>query len=60
MSKILIIEDEKEINMLLSNVVQSNGYTADTAFDGLGGLQLALEKDYSLILLDLILHYKAF
>ena len=58
MSKILIVEDDKEINALLSNVVQSNDYRADTSFDGFSGLQMALEKDYGLILLDLMLPYK--
>lgn len=58
MSRILIVEDDKEINALLSNVAQSNGYMTDASFDGLSGLQMALEKEYDLVLLDLMLPHK--
>ncbi len=58
MPEILIIEDDKEISMLLSSILQSDGYAVDTAFHGLDGLRMALETDYSLILMDLMLPYK--
>lgn len=58
MYPILIIEDDKEINTLLSSITKSNGYNVDNAFDGISGLKMALEQDYSLILLDLMLPLK--
>ena len=55
---LLIIEDDKMINSLLGRVLQDNGYETESAFDGAEGLKLALEKNYELILLDLMLPQK--
>ena len=54
----VIIEDDKMINSLLGRVLQDNGYETESAFDGAEGLKLALEKNYELILLDLMLPQK--
>ncbi len=55
MTKILIIEDDATINGLLRNILQTNGYEADSAHEGKEGLNKAEQIDYSLILLDLML-----
>lgn len=55
---ILVIEDDQMINNLLCKVLTDNGFETDSALDGEDGLAKALEKDYELILLDLMLPKK--
>ena len=54
-SRILIIEDEKNISNLLKLELTHANYECDQAFDGESGLNKALNQDYELILLDLML-----
>lgn len=56
--KILIIEDDADIRRLLSKVLEAQGYGTETARNGLDGLSRALEGDFSLIVLDLMLPLK--
>jgi len=55
MKKILIIEDEKSIGQLLRNFLENAGYEVELASDGLEGLEKFQNKDYQLILLDVML-----
>lgn len=55
MSKILIIEDEAAIADLEKDYLEMNGFDAQTCSDGALGTQMALEGDYNLIILDLML-----
>ena len=55
MSKILIIEDEKAIVDLISMGLRANGYDIDFALDGETGADYIMERDYDLILLDIML-----
>ena len=55
---ILVIEDDVMINNLLCKVLSDNGFETDSAPDGEEGLSKALEKDYELILLDLMMPKK--
>ena len=57
--KILVIEDDKEISDMLLDFLSKNGFIAEIAHDGLLGLKQAASKDYSLILLDLMLPFKS-
>lgn len=52
---ILIIEDEKNMSNLLKLELTHSGYQCEQAFDGETGLNNALDNDYELILLDLML-----
>ena len=52
--KILIIEDDVEINDMLRILLRQNGYQTISAFSGTEGI-LAHGKEFSLILLDLML-----
>lgn len=52
---ILIIEDEKNMSNLLRLELTHANYRCDQAFDGETGLTKALNQDYELILLDLML-----
>jgi len=55
MQKILIIEDEKGISEFLTEGLSEENYVVDTAFDGLSGLQKALQNTYDIILMDWML-----
>lgn len=58
MVQILIIEDDLEINRLLSEYLSENGYQVISNYDGLQVEQYLKEKEVSMILLDLMLPYK--
>ncbi len=55
MCKLLVIEDDKTVNELLCENLTQLGYEVDSALDGEQGLVRALEQDYALILLDVML-----
>ncbi|MGL5756195.1 MAG: response regulator transcription factor [Paraclostridium sp.] len=55
MYKILIIEDEENIASFINMELSYEGYKVDTANDGKEGLNKALENDYDMIILDLML-----
>lgn len=55
MKKILIIEDESSIAKLLSYNIEQEGYETITFMDGEEGFKRALDNDFDLILLDLML-----
>lgn len=55
MKKILIIEDESSIAKLLSYNIEQEGYQTETVMDGKEGFTEALENEYDLIVLDLML-----
>ena len=55
MQHILIIEDEESLADFLELELKYEGYKVDIQFDGRKGLETALETNYDLILLDLML-----
>lgn len=55
MKKILIIEDEKNISSFVKMELEFEGYITRVIEDGKQGLDEAINKDYDLILLDLML-----
>ncbi|EKQ53284.1 MULTISPECIES: response regulator transcription factor [unclassified Clostridium] len=58
MKKILIIEDDELIAELEKDYLEINGFETEIARNGDMGLELALNKDFDLILLDLMLPSK--
>lgn len=52
---ILVVEDEDRIRKLITMYLGREGFQTAEAADGQEGLQLALENDYALIILDLML-----
>lgn len=54
-TKILIIEDEIEIQNILKELLIDAGYAVDVASDGLEGITSFRQKKYDLVLLDLML-----
>ena len=55
MAKLLVIEDDVEINGLLVRLLRDKGYDVDTAFSGSEGGMILERNTYDLILLDLML-----
>jgi len=55
LQRILIIEDEESLADFLELELKYEGYKVDIQFDGRKGLEAALETNYDLILLDLML-----
>ena len=53
--KILLVEDEAGIAMLIRRGLSNANYAVETAADGAVGLEMALENTYSLIILDVML-----
>ena len=53
--RILIIEDDEEIQRLLKRALTYQGYIVDTALSGKAGLKLASEQRPDLVILDLML-----
>ena len=53
--KILVIEDDREIEELLQFFLEDNGYQVAIARDGLEGITMFREGGFSLILLDIML-----
>ena len=55
MSRILIVEDERAIADIVAFNLNRENYETETALDGTKGLSMALEQDFDLILLDVML-----
>ena len=59
MDKILIIEDNKDVNLLLSETLEQEGYIIKSIFDGFSAINTIKNDKFSLILLDIMLPYKS-
>lgn len=55
MARILIVEDEEKIARFVKLELEHEGYRVEHAADGRTAVDLALERDYDLILLDVLL-----
>jgi len=53
--KILLIEDDAKISNLVKELLEEENYVVDQVFDGETGFFKALEEQYNLILLDIML-----
>ena len=47
--RILIVEDEKDLSMILTEMLEMEGYYVDAAYDGVSGLVNALSGIYDII-----------
>ena len=59
MIKILLVEDDKNIQRLLTLELRHKGYLVDSAYDGEQGMELFTKNYYDVILLDLMLPKKS-
>ncbi len=51
----LVIEDSRDIAKNIAHFLEADGWVLDFAYDGIGGLHLALTGDYDVLILDLSL-----
>jgi excisionase family DNA binding protein len=54
-AKILIVDDDESICSFFKDTLEEEGHLVTTATESVKGLELAKEKDYSLIFLDLMM-----
>lgn len=55
MNKILIVDDDDEIRELLEFDLSKSGYSVTVANNGLDGLNIALNNDFDIVLLDVMM-----
>lgn len=55
MPRVLLVEDEKDIRDLYAQYLREGGYEVLEAEDGVKGLDLALEGNWDIMLLDIML-----
>ncbi|MFN8258005.1 MAG: sigma-54 dependent transcriptional regulator [Bacteroidales bacterium] len=53
MAKILVIDDEKPIRNTLKEILEYEDHQVETSSDGIGGLEMATENKYDIILCDI-------
>jgi len=53
--KILLVEDEAGVALVLSDLLQAEGYSVTVAADGPSGLRAALATQFDLLILDVLL-----
>lgn len=58
-TRLLVVEDEKDINNLIALHFQREGFIVDQVYDGVSGLNLALKNDYAVMILDWMLPGKS-
>ena len=56
--RILLVEDEEDLRMTLTDRLKSEGYVPECASDGAEGLKMALQGSYDLIILDVMMPHK--
>lgn len=56
--KVLLVEDEEGLIVTLTDRLESEGFTVESATDGRSGLELAASKRFDLIILDVMLPKK--
>lgn len=54
-ANILLVEDDQELNELLTEFLQLEGFNVTSTFDGVAGLEAALSGDHDAIVLDIML-----
>ena len=53
--RILVVEDEKHLNRIISEALEDEGYSVDSCFNGLDGLEYASGAAYDVIILDIMM-----
>lgn len=59
MEKILIIEDNKDVNHMLCELLKEEQYDVRTEYDGMKGMKALKEENFDLLILDIMLPYKS-
>ncbi len=53
--RMLVVDDEENIRSYLVELFRLEGWTVDTAYDGYEGVKLATDKDYDVIIMDILM-----
>ena len=53
--RILVVEDEKRLNRIISEALEDEGYSVDSCLNGLDALDYAAGTDYDVIILDIMM-----
>ena len=56
--RILVAEDERDLNRLICRTLERAGYSVDTCFDGEAALDCLLGAEYDCLLLDIMMPKK--
>ncbi|MDK2896077.1 MAG: hypothetical protein PWP04_197 [Candidatus Atribacteria bacterium] len=56
--RILVVEDEKRLAEVIKKGLVEEGYSVDTAYDGVEGQYMAENTPYDLVILDIMLPKK--
>ncbi len=56
--KILLVEDEKKVAAFIKKGLEQEFYSVDTAYDGKEGFDLAINEEYDLMVIDIMLPIK--
>lgn len=59
MNNILIVEDNKDVNLMLKETLTDAGYEVKSAYTGIEGMNEIKSLKYNLVLLDIMLPYKS-
>lgn len=53
--RILVVEDEKHLNRIISEAVEDEGYSVDSCYNGVEALEYLACADYDVIILDIMM-----
>ena len=53
--RILVVEDEQDLNQLIQKVLKKSGYSVDSCFDGEEAMDFLETAEYDVMLLDVML-----
>ena len=53
--RILVVEDEKNLNRIISEAMEDEGYSVDSCFNGLEALDYAMGTKYDVMILDVMM-----
>ena len=53
--RVLVVDDDRSIRQLVRTIVEREGFAVDSACDGVEAIEFLKQKDYAVILLDLMM-----
>ncbi len=53
--RILVVDDENEVNSFISTLLETEGFNVDSAFSGQEAIEKVESEEYDLILLDIMM-----
>ena len=53
--RILVAEDERQLNRIIAEALEDEGYSVDSCFDGEEALEYARGADYDVMILDIMM-----